>query len=150
MTAPRYQDIAPDRIPAVDTAPGVQAKIIAGALNGVRGPVQPGATEPLFVDLHLAARAEAKIRVEATHNAFAYVYDGEAEIGEPGTRLPHGMVGVLSPGDSVPVVAGAGGARLILVAGKPLREPVAKYGPFVMNTEAELRQAVLDYQAGRF
>jgi redox-sensitive bicupin YhaK (pirin superfamily) len=150
MTAPRYQDIAPERIPVVEPGPGVRAKIVAGELNGVRGPVQPGATEPLFVDLMLEPGATATVPVQAAHNAFAYVYEGEAQLGEPVTTLPAGTVGVLSLGDAVAVTAGAEGARLILVAGRPLREPVAKYGPFVMNSEAELRQAFLDYEAGRF
>src|SRR5579883_1664783 len=90
MTTPRYQDIAPEKIPVVDAAAGVRAKIIAGALNGVRGPVQPGPTEPLFLDLHLAPGAAATIPLEPAHNAFAYVYEGEAELGEPG--------GLLAPG----------------------------------------------------
>jgi redox-sensitive bicupin YhaK (pirin superfamily) len=150
MTAPRYQDIAPERIPTVDLGNGAHAKVIAGELAGVRGPVQPGATEPLFIDLHLTAGARAVVAIQPAHNAFAYVYEGEAAVGEPATALRTGTVGVLSAGDTVPVTTGARPARLILVAGKPLGEPVAKYGPFVMNTEAELHQAVLDFQAGRF
>lgn len=150
MTEPRYQDIPPDRIPVTALAAGVNAKVIAGEVNGVRGPVQSGATEPLFLDLHLTEGAAAAIPLQPSHNAFAYVYEGAANIGEPAQLLPQGTVGVLSPGDSLSVSAGNGEARLIVLAGKPLREPVAKYGPFVMNTQAELRQAFLDYQAGRF
>jgi quercetin 2,3-dioxygenase len=150
MTAPRYQDIAPERIPVVDLTSGVRAKIIAGELAGVPGPVQPGVTEPLFIDLHMKGGAGATIPLPAAHNAFVYVYEGDAEVGAPAGRLPQGTVGVLSPGDSLPIEAGAKGARLILVAGKPLHEPVAKYGPFVMNTRAELEQAFEDYQAGKF
>ena len=150
MTAPRYQDIAPERIPVVDLTSDVQAKIIAGELAGVPGPVQPGATEPLFIDLHLKGGAGVAIPLPTAHNAFVYVYEGDAEAGAPATRLPQGTVGVLSPGDSLPIAAGSKGARLILVAGKPLHEPVAKYGPFVMNTRAELEQAFADYQAGKF
>ena len=150
MTAPRYQDLAPALIPVVELGAGARAKIIAGELAGVRGPVQPGATDPLFVDLMLDAGARAAVQTAPSHNAFVYVYEGEASVGEPARRLPHGSVGVLSLGESVVVAAGATGARLIVAAGKPLREPVAKYGPFVMNTQAELRQAMLDYQAGKF
>jgi len=150
MTAPRYQDIAPERIPVVELGQGARAKIIAGALAGVRGPVQAGATEPMFVDLHLDANTAATIPLAAGHNAFAYVYEGAVSLGEPATELTQGHVAVLSLGDGIAVTAGAKGARLIVVAGKPLREPVAKYGPFVMNSEAELRQAFLDYQAGLF
>ncbi len=150
MTAPRYQDIAPERIPTADLAPGVRAKVIAGELFGVNGPVQAGATEPVFVDLHLEPGAALTVPVRSNHNAFAYVYEGDVRLGEPAAALKQGHVAVLSLGNGIPVTAGAKGARLIVVAGKPLREPVAKYGPFVMNTEAELRQAFLDYQAGRF
>ena len=95
-------------------------------------------------------RSRGYVPLPAQHNAFVYVYEGNAEIGEPKQPVPEGHVGVLSHGSSLAVAAGPGGARLILVAGKPIGEPVAKYGPFVMNTEAELRQAVLDFQAGRF
>ncbi len=150
MTAPRYQDIAPERIPVIDLAAGVRAKIIAGEAWGVRGPVQPGATEPLFLDLHLVAGAAVTVPLAQDHNAFVYVYEGEANVGEPASRIAQGAVGVLSLGDSIPIAAGGKGTRLILVAGKPLREPVAKYGPFVMNTRAELEQAFHDYQAGKF
>jgi redox-sensitive bicupin YhaK (pirin superfamily) len=150
MTAPRYQDIAPERIPVVDLATGVRGKIVAGEVWGVRGPVQPGTTEPLFLDLHLEGGAGASVPVPQDHNAFLYVYEGEAAVGEPASRIAQGSVAVLSSGDSISIIAEGQGARLIVVAGKPLREPVAKYGPFVMNTRAELEQAFLDYQAGKF
>jgi quercetin 2,3-dioxygenase len=149
MTAPRYQDIPPERIPLVDAAPGVEAKVIAGELFGVKGPVEAGATEPLYADIRLAAGAQIEAALPETHNAFVYVYEGSAEAGRPAQALARGTIAVLGSGASVRL-ASAAGARLILVAGRPLREPVAKYGPFVMNTEAELRQAFADYQAGRF
>ncbi|MBV8165292.1 MAG: pirin family protein [Alphaproteobacteria bacterium] len=149
MTAPRYQDIAPDRIPTVALGAGARAKVIAGTLNGVAGPVQAPATEPFFIDLALDAGAAAVLPIAPGHNAFAYVYEGAVDVGQPAQRLARDTLAVLSSGDAVSV-AGVQPARLIVVAGKPLREPVAKYGPFVMNTQAELHQAVLDYQAGRF
>ena len=83
------------------------------------------------------------------HNAFVYVYEGEAAVGDPGEALARGRIGVLSAGETVDLASKVG-ARLILVAGKPLREPVAKYGPFVMNTQAELQQAFADFRAGKF
>jgi hypothetical protein len=147
MTAPRYQDIAPDRIPVATPAKGVTAKVIAGELAGVRGPVEAGATEPFYADIRLAPGAALTVPLPVGHNAFAYVYEGQAEVAD--TVLERGRIGVLSDGDGVSR-ASADGARLILVAGKPLREPVARYGPFVMNTTDELRQAFADYQAGRF
>ena len=149
MTAPRYQDIAPEQIPVTAPAVGVRAKLIAGEMGGVRGPVEAGATEPFYADLQLDPGAAFEAALPEGHNAFAYVYEGSAEIGEPAQPLARGAIAVLSPGAGVRL-ASIGGARLILVAGKPLREPVAKYGPFVMNSDDELRQAFADYQAGRF
>ena len=149
MTAPRYQDIAADRVPTAQLSDGASAKVLAGEIAGVRGPVDPGETQPIFLDITLAAGASARVPLPEGHNAFVYVYEGEAAVGEPGDPLPRGHIGVLSPGEDVRV-SSQDGARLILVAGKPLREPVAKYGPFVMNTEAELQQAFADLRAGKF
>jgi redox-sensitive bicupin YhaK (pirin superfamily) len=149
MTAPRYQDIAADRVPTVSLGDGASAKVLAGELAGVTGPVDPGATEPMFFDVTLAPGASARIATPAGHNAFVYVYEGEAEVGAPAQRLGRGRIAVLSPGDETELTSAAG-ARLIFVAGRPLHEPVAKHGPFVMNTQAELRQAFEDFRAGRF
>ncbi len=150
MTEPRYQDIPPDQIPTVDLGAGASAKLIAGSLGSARGPVQAGATEPFYADVTLQALAETTIGLPAEHAAFAYVYEGQADVGAPAHTTARGSIAVLSPGDVVSLAAGSQGARLILVAGKPLKEPVAKYGPFVMNTAEQLREAFADYQAGRF
>jgi hypothetical protein len=90
-----------------------------------------------------------EVPLPEAHNAFAYVYEGSAEVGQPAQALTRGTIAVLAPGSRVRLASAQGG-RLILVAGKPLREPVAKYGPFVMNTQAELREAFADYPAGKF
>ncbi len=148
LVAPRYQDIAADRVPEVDLGHGAKAKIMAGEIAGVRGPVDPGETQPIFLDITLGAGGSARIPTPAGHNAFVYVFEGEAKVG-PAGKLARGRIGVLSPGDAISLSSEAG-ARLILAAGKPLREPVAKHGPFVMNTQAELRQAFEDFHAGRF
>jgi len=147
MTAPRYQDIAPESLPLVSPAPGVTAKVIAGELAGVRGPVKAGATEPFYADLRLEPAAAVEIPLPPDHNAFVYVYEGAAEVG--GQPLERSMIAVLGRGAAVRIAADHG-ARLIIVAGKPLNEPVARYGPFVMNTADELRQAFADYQAVKF
>ena len=147
MGPPRYQDIAPEQIPTVSPAPGVTAKVIAGRFAGVSGPVEAGATEPVYVDLRLEAGAAVEVPLPPDHNAFVYVYEGAA--GVAGQALEQGMVAVLGRGGAVRIDADHG-ARLIVAAGKPLHEPVARYGPFVMNTNDELRQAFADYQAGRF
>jgi hypothetical protein len=149
MTAPRYQDIAADRVPTAQLGDGASVKVLAGEIAGVRGPVDPGETQPIFLDLTLAAGGSARVPLPEGHNAFVYVYEGEADVGDPAEHLARGRIGVLSSGDDVALSSKDGG-RLIVVAGKPLREPVAKYGPFVMNTEAELRQAFADFRAGKF
>jgi quercetin 2,3-dioxygenase len=150
MVAPRYQELPPERIPLAVLAPGAAAKIIAGTAGGVAGPIQASATAPLFLDLLLEPGAALELPIAPDHNAFAYVYEGEVAIGTAAATLAAGRIGVLSPGDGVALAAGNDGARLILAAGKPLREPVARSGPFVMNTQAELRQAMLDFHSGRF
>jgi quercetin 2,3-dioxygenase len=149
LVPPRYQDIAADRVPTVDLGGGARAKVLAGEVGGVRGPVDPGATQPMFLDIELAPGGSARVAIPDRHNAFAYVYEGEAKVGDPATRLAAGRIAVLSA-DGEAALASTSGARLILVAGKPLREPVAKAGPFVMNTQAELAQAFEDFRAGRF
>ena len=148
MTAPRYQDIAPENIPEVDAAHGVRVRVIAGTFGQVAGPVQATATEPLYLDVKLAPNSSFSAKVPHSHNAFVYVYEGEAESWD--ARLARGELGVFGAGDSVALTTGSQAARAILVAGKPLDEPVARHGPFVMNTQEQIRQAIADYQSGRF
>jgi len=150
MTAPRYQDIAPARIPEVAAGQGARVRVIAGRYGGVEGPVQAIATEPLYLDAHLAAGARLEAAVPAGHNAFAYVYQGIARVGDEAKEVARGDLAVLGEGDQVVATAGDAPARLILVAGRPLDEPVARYGPFVMNTREQLAQAVQDYNSGKF
>jgi redox-sensitive bicupin YhaK (pirin superfamily) len=151
MTAPRYQDIAPERIPEVEVAPGATVRVLVGEQGGVRGPVENIATDPVYLDLHLDAGAMADIALPTGHNAFAYAYEGQVKIGSgSASELVRGDLAVLSRGDNVHIAAGAAAARLILVAGRPLNEPVAKYGPFVMNNQQQIVQAIEDFRAGRF
>ncbi|HEX7081834.1 MAG TPA: pirin family protein [Gammaproteobacteria bacterium] len=152
MTAPRYQDIQADRIPEIEPAPGVTARVIAGRLDGADGPVTAVATEPVYHDLRLDAGASYTVAVPEGHNVFVYVYQGAAEVGPPGgaERLDRGELALLGHGPRVDLRAAAEqGCRLILVGGRPLNEPIARYGPFVMNTPDEIYQAFDDYRAGR-
>jgi redox-sensitive bicupin YhaK (pirin superfamily) len=157
MTAPHYQDIAPERIPCVRAADGGEVRIIAGAFTdasgGVtRGPVAGIAIDPLYLDVTLPLGARFEQPLAAGHNAFIYVFEGQAAIGERGSTgaVVRGDLAVLGQGERVRVVAEVAPTRFILVAGRPLNEPVVKYGPFVMNTRAQIVQAVDDYSAGRF
>ena len=149
MTAPRYQDVQGDKIPELELGPGARARVLVGELNGVEGPVTDVATEPVYFDLHLEPNTTYAVALPAEHNAFGYVYQGDAKIGAANTGIARGELALLTHGASLPVTAGASGARLIVVAARPLNEPVARYGPFVMNTPDEIRQAFADYQAGR-
>ncbi len=152
MTAPRYQEFAPDRIPQVAPASGVTVKVLAGQVDGVAGPISQPATEPLYLDIELAAGSHWSHELPEGHNAFAYVFEGDAWLGKGDARqaLASQELAVLGGGRQFNVEGGDNGARLILVAGRPLHEPVARYGPFVMNTREELMQAFSDFQEGRF
>lgn len=157
MCAPAYQEFAPERIPVLHPADGVQVKVIAGRVVGadgidVVGPIVQPATEPLYLDIELAPDRAWSTLLPEGHNAFVFVFEGALSAGEgaDGRPLARHTLGMLGGGVRVTLAAGGSGARAILVAGKPLREPVAKYGPFVMNTKEELMQAFVDYQEGRF
>ena len=148
MRDPWYADIPSSDIPVIDLGQGNSAKLIVGEWNGVKGPGPERAIQPFVADVTVAANGEVAVPVAASHNSFIYVFEGEAKIGE--VTVPKGELAVLSPGDKTRVEGGVGGARFLVVAGKPLREPIAKYGPFVMNTADEIRKAITDYQSGKF
>jgi redox-sensitive bicupin YhaK (pirin superfamily) len=152
MSEPRYQEYGPADIPSVDVEPGVRVKVIAGEVAGVHGPIDQPATAPVYLDLHLDAGCVFRQVLPDDHSAFVYVYEGALAIGEgsAATAVVAQQLAVLGRGDEVALAATAAGTRAILVAGQPLREPVARYGPFVMNTRAEIMQAVDDLRAGRF
>ena len=150
MRAPWYRDFQAADVPEVATAEGVKVRVIAGDSHGVKGAMQREVTEPLYLDLEIPAGASFAQPIAAGHNAFVYAYRGELEI--EGTRLPAQRMALLANGpeaDGV-VLRAIQPSRALLIAGKPLREPIAQYGPFVMNTEGEIRRAILDYQAGLF
>lgn len=152
MVEPKYQEFAPERIPVATPAEGVSIKVIAGRVDEVLGPIVQPATDPLYLDVTLQPGSRWQYPLLDGHNAFAYVFEGEANLGEGAdarTVAQHELA-VLGGGESLQLEAGASGARLILVAGRPLREPVARHGPFVMNTREQLMQAFVDYQEGRF
>lgn len=149
-----YRDIPADEIPTLATDAGVRLKLIAGrqTVDGreLAGPInpQPGAmvTDPLFLDLELPAGASQRLDVPEGHNAFVYAYEGAVSVA--GQTIPSRQAGVLGDGGAVQIEAGPQGARMILVAGKPLGEPVVQYGPFVMNSREQIEQALADYRDG--
>ena len=149
MTAPRYQDIAPDRIPVVHPSDGVEVRVIAGELDGAVGPVNGIATAPIYMDIAVQAGAQIEIPLPEGHSGFAYVFDG-TDASVAGERLERSELAVLSKGDSVRVAGRDAAARVLLVAGKALKEPVARYGPFVMNTPEQIHEAIADFRAGKF
>lgn len=152
MTEPKYQEFAPERIVRLAPAPGVQVKLIAGRIGELRGPIAQPATDPVYLDLALGEGAAWEYDLPEGHNAFAYVYEGEAAIGEgeDARTVQAQELAVLAGGSRLRVQASRPDTRLIVVAGRPLREPVARYGPFVMNTKQELMQAFVDFQEGKF
>jgi len=157
MTAPRYQEFSPERLPVVTPAAGVKVKLIAGEVDDgqgrrTRGPISQPATDPVYLDIALDAGSAWNCTLPQHHNGFAYVFEGEAHIGEDESaqRLHAHELGILGGGPDVHLRATQTPARLILVAGRPLREPIARHGPFVMNTREQIMQAFVDYQQGRF
>lgn len=148
MIAPRYQDIAPEQIPVLTPAAGASVRLIAGEVFGARGPVRGILTQPLFVDIALAASATLTLTLPAAHTAFVHAFEGAGvQVGD--TWLATQELGVLGAGEQIELRAADAPTRLILVAAAPLREPVARYGPFVMNTRAQIEQAVADFRNGR-
>jgi redox-sensitive bicupin YhaK (pirin superfamily) len=148
MSTPRYQGIASEQIPVVELAPGAVARIIAGELNGVTGAART--VTPLNVfDLRLQAGSRAEISLPHGHNAGVVLLRGEIQLNSAEALRGEAQLALLSAdGDSVVIEARAD-TTLLLLSGEPIHEPVASYGPFVMNTQGEIRQAVEDYRAGR-
>ena len=143
-----YRDITKAEIPEYVTAEGVTVRVIAGSSNGVTGAMTREITEPLYLDIDLPANSLFSTTLPATHNAFIYVYRGEVTVG--GTLLSENRMGILAntpDADGVVLIA-SGAAKAILVAGKPLREPIVQHGPFVMNTKEEIFQALSDLRDG--
>jgi redox-sensitive bicupin YhaK (pirin superfamily) len=148
MRPAAYRDIKASEIPHL-TQDRSEVRVIAGRLGEVAGPIHGGSTDPYYFDVHLAPGAVFEAALPAGHNAFLYVYEGEALVGKARKPLGHRSAGILSSSEqSVLLQGGDKGSRLLLVAGKPLREPVVQYGPFVMNTREEIEQAIADYQSG--
>jgi redox-sensitive bicupin YhaK (pirin superfamily) len=154
MKPASYRDIDPSEIPAVKIDGGGTVKAIAGRVrsNGaeVTGPIAGLTTDPLYLDVELPGNVAFEQAIDASHNAFLYVFEGSVAVGPESEEraLETHHAGLLSAGDAIRVKAGAKGGRFLLLAGKPIGEPIVQYGPFVMNTREEIEQAIRDYQNG--
>ncbi len=152
LTAPDYRDLPAEAIPAYTADDGVTIKVIAGESDGVAGAVQREATAPLYLDLELPPGATHTVAIPPGHNAFVYIYQGQVELGRRGQRVAARQLAVLShtPESDGVLLRSADGARLLLIAGRPLHEPIVQWGPFVMNRREEIEAALADYRDGRF
>ena len=155
MQPAAYRDLQPEEIPTATLPGGVTARVVAGRVADVIGPITASGertTAPLFVEVVLPANSEATIPVPRGHEGFVYPFAGGVLVGAEGKErtLERGELAVLGEGEEVRLKSGAEPARALVVAGKPLNEPVVQHGPFVMNTVAEIRQAIADFQSGAF
>jgi redox-sensitive bicupin YhaK (pirin superfamily) len=146
MSDPAYQEFSAAAIPEV-TQEGARVRVLAGVFNGTRGVIEDPSTDVLYLDVALHAHAAFSLPLDAARHAFVYVFEGSARLA--GDELAKHTLAVLGSGDTVEITAGPEGARFILVAGRPIGEPVVQYGPFVMNTREEIEQAMADYRDGK-
>lgn len=150
MIAPRYQNVNANEIPAVDREGGTKIRVIAGEVDGVVGPIGGIAAEPTYLDVSIEAGGSFTLPIPRGHAAFAYVFEGEGKFGPESRAVGGPKLIVWDDGDIVEARAGENGVRFLLVSGKPLNESIARYGPFVMNTQAEIQQTLRELQAGTF
>ena len=154
MSRPRYQDIRASQTPEITTGDGASVRVIAGKAGGVAGPVTGIAADPVYLDVLVPPHASFKHDVEKGHTAFSYVFEGEGRFGGDdsahATSVSATRLAVWGDGDYVNIFASESSVRFLLISGKPLNEPIARYGPFVMNTRAEIEQALRDLREGAF
>lgn len=150
MRDPRYQNIGSASIPAAELHNSAQARVIAGKLAGVRGPVEDDIAEPAYLDIQAPANADFEQPVTKGHTVFAYILGGEAKFPGHPAFLGNGTVVLFKDGDRVQLRSGDQGVYFLLVSGKPLREPISWYGPMVMNTHAEIEKALDELEQGTF
>jgi redox-sensitive bicupin YhaK (pirin superfamily) len=154
MTRPRYQEVRSAEIPEIKKEGGMRIRVITGTIDGVGGPVSEIAANPIYLDVFVPAHTSFSQTIERGHTAFAYVFEGEAEFAADakggGARVAHPKLVVLGDGDYVKVVTAETPVRFLLVSGKPLREPIARHGPFVMNTREEIEQTLRELRQGTF
>ena len=149
MMNPRYQEVKSKDIPIISYSKNTLIRLIAGGLLDIDAPVTEIMAEPVYMDVEISAAETITLPITQSHNAFLYVFEGNVHIGKK--KISQGNVILLNrDGDNVELSVGSSGARFLLAAGKPLGEPIAWYGPIVMNTRTELETAVYDLQSGNF
>jgi hypothetical protein len=154
MTKPRYQEILADRIPEVNRADGARIRVIAGTVDDARGPVTEIVADPAYLDITLSSGSAFSHAIERGHSAIAYVFEGEGIFGiteaDEGKVISYPKLMVFDDGDLIKVQTTNQSVRFLLISGKPLYEPIARWGPFVMNTQEEIQQALEDLRNGTF
>ena len=154
MTGPRYQNIPSDQIPEIQHHTGVKIRVIAGQVDGINGPVKEIVTQPAYLDVSIPSNGSFSHPIERGHAAFAYIFEGEglleSDDAAASRPVPHPRLIVFGEGDRVTVRAAEPGVRFLLISGKPLNEPIARWGPFVMNTREEIEQTLEEIKNGTF
>ncbi len=148
MCKPRYQDIPSAGMPVASPLEGVDIRVIAGEVAGVKGPVTEIAADPAYFDVRLGSGKDYEFTIASDHTAFAYLYEGSGLFGN--SEIDATKLVVFSNGELIHATAGSKGMKFLLVSGKPLGEPIARYGPFVMNTQEEITRALQDLRNGTF
>jgi redox-sensitive bicupin YhaK (pirin superfamily) len=151
MTDPTYRAVQASLLPVEDLDNGGTVKVIAGLTDrGTLGPIQIDTVSPIFLDIEIPAHSGFSQAVPESHRGFVYTIDGSVRVGPKDIEIPPESLGVLGPGNALSVTTGSSPARFLIVAGQEIGEPVARYGPFVMNSEQEIMQAIHDFQNGQF
>ncbi|MFZ0442981.1 MAG: pirin-like C-terminal cupin domain-containing protein, partial [Methanobacterium sp.] len=153
---PRYQEVKSSQIPEIRLENGVMVKIIAGEMDGVKGAVTEIFADPLYLDVNMPMKSYFEQPIKRGHTVFAYVIEGEGIFGdfdessEMGTTVSSTNMVIFGDGDYIKVKTDQNPVRFLLISGKPLNEPIARYGPFVMNTSEEIEQALIDLRTDNF
>lgn len=150
MTTPGWDDIGPERIPQREDADGGMLRVVAGTVDGLTGPKTDGPLDPIIGEVRLPADGRRRLVLPEEHVGFLYVLDGGVSVGPAATAVAKGQAAALSGGSALDLAAGGEGASVFFAFARPLNEPVARYGPFVMNTKEEIYAAIHDFQEGRF
>ncbi|MBN2156941.1 MAG: pirin family protein [Candidatus Lokiarchaeota archaeon] len=150
MMDPRYRDVTTDQITCEKISKGVTVKVIAGEVNGIRGPVQDVVIKPIYFDVSMEPNSEFKFEIPLENTAIVYIFEGKAQFGEEYKKVESGNLVELITGDFVQIKTGDTKARMLFISGKPIKETIAWYGPIVMNTQEELEAAFKEFRNGTF